>query len=132
MMLFVSPAILNASWLSWKKSYTMKGVGYPQFYLGGDIVALPKTWDSKYAMSATTYITNCAQNLERMISTAFSTTSTPFDENYHPEEDNSELCSPLELSFYCSLVGSTNWCVTLGRFDIQYALSTLSQYMCAP
>ena len=26
-----------------EKSYTMKGVGYPQFYLGGDVVDLPPT-----------------------------------------------------------------------------------------
>ena len=86
----------------------MKGVGYPQFYLDGDFVALPKTWNSKYTMSASTYITNRTQNLEWMTGTTFSTTSTPFAENYHPEEDNSELFNPLELSFHRSLVGSAN------------------------
>ena len=67
-----------------------------------------------------------------MTGTTFSTVSTPFSENYHPEEDTSDLCNALEQSFYRSIVGSANWCVTLGRFDIQYALSTLSQYTCAP
>ena len=27
-----------------EKSYTMKSFGYPQFYLGGDVVDLPPTW----------------------------------------------------------------------------------------
>ena len=97
-----------------EKSYTMKGVGYPQFYLGGDIVELPEEWNSKYAMSARTYIKNCVANLERMTGTTFSTVSTPFCENYHPEEDTSDLCNALEQSFYRSIVGSANWCVTLG------------------
>ena len=30
------------------------------------------------------------------------------------------------------LVGSVNWCVTLGRFDIHYAVSTLGRYSAAP
>ena len=93
---------------------------------------LPDTWSSKYAMSSHTYITNCVENLERMCQTTFKAYSTPFAENCHPEEDTSELCSPIEQSFYRSLIGSANWCVTLGRFDIQFALNTLSQYMCAP
>ena len=30
------------------------------------------------------------------------------------------------------LVGSANWCITLGRFDIHYAVSTLGRYSAAP
>ena len=63
------------------KYYTMKGVGYPQFYLGGDILEMPNSWKVKYAMSAKTYITNCVKNLEHMCGTHFAPYSTPFYEH---------------------------------------------------
>ena len=58
--------------------------------------------------------------------------NTPFGEEYHPELDNSELMEPHDISKYKSLIGSGNWLITLGRFDIQFAISTLSQYSMAP
>jgi len=58
--------------------------------------------------------------------------STPFEESYHPEEDTSDLCDADNISKYKSLLGSANWVVTLGRFDIAYAVNTLSRYTMAP
>lgn len=113
----------------------MKGVGYPQFYLGGDVVELPKSWASNgvsYGLSAHTYINNSTTNLERMCATTFKTSSVPFDPNYHAELDDSPLCSSAIMSKYRSLLGSANWVITLGRFDINYAVNTLAQYCVAP
>ena len=36
------------------------------------------------------------------------------------------------MSRYPSLLGSANWMITLGRFDINYAANTLAQYCVAP
>ena len=83
-----------------RKFYTMKGVGHPQYYLGGDVVKLPDTWDSNYGLSARTYIRNSVSNLETMCGTEFSHASTPFDDRYHPEEDTTELCPPKLHSQY--------------------------------
>jgi hypothetical protein len=58
--------------------------------------------------------------------------NTPLDEAYHPELDDSELCCPVVASKYRSMIGSANWILTLGRFDIAYALSTLARYSMAP
>ena len=118
-----------------KESYTMKGVGYPQFYLGGDVVQLPSSWKDHnitYGLSAHTYIGNCIPNLERMYDTTFKHVSVPFNPNYYAETDTSDFCSSTDMSRYRSLLGSANWVITLGRFDIQYAVSTLSQYCIAP
>jgi len=57
---------------------------------------------------------------------------TPFSEDYYPELEETELLSPPEILKYKSLLGSGNWLITLGRFDIQYAISTLAQYSMAP
>jgi hypothetical protein len=37
-----------------------------------------------------------------------------------------------EISIYKSLLGSANWIITLGRYDIAYATNTLSRYSMAP
>lgn len=53
-------------------------------------------------------------------------------ENYPPELDDSPLVSAEEASRYRTMTGSANWAVTLGRFDIHYATSTMSWYNAAP
>jgi len=119
-----------------KKVYVMKGVGKPQYYLGGDVVDVGEEWEKQginTAFSAETYIRNCLPKLAKMCDLEqFRKASTPFDEKYHPELDESELLDSLGISKYRSLIGSANWILTLGRFDIAYTLSTLSRYAMAP
>ena len=57
---------------------------------------------------------------------------TPMSEGYHPELDDSPLLSKGEASIFRSIIGSCNWIITLGRFDISYATSALSRYNMAP
>ena len=54
------------------------------------------------------------------------------DPEYHPELDETPLLDSDGISKYRSVIGSLNWVLTLGRFDIAYALSTLSRYNMAP
>ena len=92
---------------TWKKPYTMKGVGYPQFYLGGVVVDLPPTWKDhnvSFGLSAHTYIKNCTENLERMCDTTFKSYSVPMDPLYHAETDVSDLYSSADHSKYRSLL----------------------------
>jgi hypothetical protein len=114
----------------------MKGVGKPQYYLGGDVVELGEPWNREgifTAFSAETYIRNCLPRLATMCEMKeFKKYNTPISEELHPELDNSEFLEPLDISKYKSLIGSANWLITLGRFDIQFAISTLSQYSMAP
>ena len=45
---------------------------------------------------------------------------TPMDKGYHAELEDSP---PLDAEYhtrYRAMIGSLNWAVTLGRFDIQY------------
>ena len=62
----------------------------------------------------------------------FSRANTPFSDSYHAELEDSPLCDSEKISKYKSLIGSANWIITLGRFDIAYAVSTLSRYSVAP
>ena len=119
-----------------EKTYVMKGVGKPQYYLGGDVVELPPEWENEQcttAFSAHTYIKNCIPKLAKMCEKEkFKGYKTPFNDSYHAELDTSPLCDTEKISKYKSLIGSANWIITLGRFDIAYAVSTLSRYSVAP
>ena len=46
--------------------------------------------------------------------------------------DETELLPEDQISVYKSLLGSANWTITLGQFDIAYATNTLSRYSMAP
>ena len=119
-----------------RKEYVMKGVGAPQYYLGGDIVDLNPDWKQEgmtQAFAATTYIKNCVPKIKKMVGIeSLPKRNTPMSPEYHPELDETELCLPEEISKYRSMIGSANWILTLGRFDIAYALNTLSRYCMAP
>ena len=119
-----------------KKHYVMKGVGTPQYYLGGDIVELGDEWAAEgiqTAFSAQTYISNCLPKLAKMLSIEqFPKSNCPMAEEYHPELDKSPLCPASDITKFKSLLGSANWIIILGRFDIQYAVNTLSRYSNAP
>ena len=101
-----------------RKTYIMKGVGKPQYYLGGDVVELTKDWNQENvytAFSAQTYIQNCLPRLATMCGKEqFKACNTPFDEKYHPELDTTKFCNAEMISKFKSLVGSANWITTLG------------------
>ncbi|HEY9297802.1 MAG TPA: reverse transcriptase domain-containing protein, partial [Phormidium sp.] len=119
-----------------KKTYIMKGVGKPQYYLGGDVIDLGPEWEKegiKSAFSAETYIINTLPKLAKLCGfKEFRFWNTPFGEDYHAELDETPLVPSEKISLYQSLLGSANWVITLGRFDICYAINTLSRYAMAP
>ena len=114
----------------------MKDVGRPQYYLGGDVIQLGDEWEKEgisEALSAETYINNALPKLAKICDMEnFKKSTIPFSEDYHPELDDSELLTPEQIPVYQSLIGSANWIITLGRFDIAYAINTLSRYSMAP
>ena len=113
-----------------KKTYVMKGVGSPRYYLGGDFIDLDENWQKqglKNAFSADTYIGNALPKLAKMLGvTGFHKKGSPMDAGYHPELDETPLLPPEDISKYRSVMGSLNWILMLRRFDIAFALSTLS------
>src|SRR5687767_12885164 len=110
-----------------KRTYIMKGVGKPQYYLGGDVVGLGPEWEKEgisEAFSAETYIQNALPKLAKSCGLEeFRKHTTPFADKYHPELDESTLLLPDQISVYKSLLGSALWVITLGRFDIAYAIN---------
>ncbi|MCP4273878.1 MAG: hypothetical protein GY781_18300, partial [Gammaproteobacteria bacterium] len=136
-----------------KKDYMLKGVGIPEYYLGGNFHTtkdidntkevghdekdkhLSYQWlkhNIKTAFSAQTYIHTSIERLERMIGKEFALHNTPMSEAAHPELDDSALLNAEDHSKFRSLVGCANWLITLGRFDIAYAVNSLSRFSMQP
>ena len=119
-----------------QKTYTLKGVGSPEYYLGGNVEELGPEWekqDVRLALSAKTYIQNVVKkNAEMLGIQEFRSTNTPMSDQYFPEEDSTPLLDHDGISKYRSLVGTANWIITLGRFDVAYAVNSLSRYSGCP
>jgi hypothetical protein len=118
-----------------KRDYILKGVGRPEYYLGGDVVELDATWH-KYgvtqALSAKTYATNVVEKYETLFNMELRKYNSPMEKEYHPETDESELLDETGASKFRGLIGSANWMITLGRYDIAYATSSLARFAMAP
>jgi hypothetical protein len=53
-------------------------------------------------------------------------------EGYHPEKDDSPLCTEDDSAEYRSIIGCCIWIIVLGRFDIAYATSAMSRFNILP
>jgi hypothetical protein len=53
-------------------------------------------------------------------------------EGYHPEIDDSPLCTEYDSAKYRSIIGCCIWIIVLGRFDIAYATSAMSRFNMLP
>ena len=78
-----------------KKTYNLKGIGKPEYYLGGDIQSpLDEHWTSlgiNTAISAQTYIKNSVDRFEKLFDKNLPKAQTPMAEKDHPELDDSPL-----------------------------------------
>lgn len=119
-----------------QQSFILKGVGEPEYFLGADIQTLNQAWqqyDVKTAMSSETYIERMIQKFEAMEGgRKFVHASIPMNNEYHPELDDSPFLNALDATKFRGMIGSCNWLITLGRFDIHYAVNSLSRYSMQP
>jgi hypothetical protein len=56
----------------------------------------------------------------------------PLEKGDHPELDTSELLDQTGVQQYQSLIGSLQWAISLGRFDIATAVMSLSSFPALP
>jgi hypothetical protein len=120
---------------SLEKTYMLKNVGIPEYYSCGNVESLGEAW--KYqglglALSAKTYIQNVILKFEGLIGKEFKSIKTPLSEGYHPEVDDSPLCTEDDSAKYRSIIGCCIWMIILGRFDIAYATSAMSRFNMLP
>jgi hypothetical protein len=109
--------------------YKLKGVGEPEYHLGGNYFRDP---DGTLVWGAQKYISKLLENYERAYGELPPKYRSPMDKEAHPELDESPLMGPDDVKKYQSHIGALQWCVTLGRFDIACAVMTMSRFRIQP
>ena len=85
------------------------------------------------AMSPKKYIERMMFNYKKMFGDLPSmNVQSPLEHSDHPELDESELLDDEGVEKYQSLIGSQQWAILLGRFDIACAVQTMSSFRAAP
>jgi hypothetical protein len=113
-----------------KYKFKLKGSGPISFHLG---CGFNRDKDGVLVMDASQYIDRMATEYERMFGCKPHTRVTsPLERNDHPETDDSELLDEDGIQRYQSIIGSLQWAVSIGRFDITTAVMTMSGFRSAP
>ena len=114
-----------------QKTFKMKGVGPPDYHLGGNFKRLS---NGKLSWGSKTYIKKILDQYQRLFpqENFKKKTKTPLTPKYHPELDVSELLDTEGKRLYQSLIGMLQWAVTLGRYDIHQAVMTMSRFRDMP
>jgi hypothetical protein len=79
-----------------EKTYMLKSVGIPEYYLCRSIEFLGEAWKNqglRLALSAKTYIQNVIPIFECLFGNDFKPIKTPMSEGYHSQIDDSPLCT---------------------------------------
>ena len=112
-----------------KYKFKLKGTGPLKFLLGCDyfrengvLCAAPKK-----------YIEKMEASYERFFSKKPSRkVSSPLEKGDNPEIDDSDFLDENETKIYQSMIGSAQWVVSIGRFDVAVHLMTLSSFRAQP
>jgi hypothetical protein len=81
---------------SLENTYTLKSLGIPEYYLGGNVGFLGEAWKNQglgLSLSTKTYIQNVIPKFEGLFEKDFKPIKTPMSEGFHPEVDDSPLCT---------------------------------------
>jgi hypothetical protein len=92
---------------SLEKTYMLKSVGIPEYYLGEKIKFLGILWKNQglgFALSAKTYFQNVIPKFDGLFSKEFKPIKTPMIEGYHPGVDDSHLCTKDDSAKYRSII----------------------------
>jgi hypothetical protein len=116
--------------LETKHNIKLKGTRPITFHLGVDFT---RDNDNTLCISPTKYIEKLIKNYKKLFGMKpRQNVTSPLDKGDHPELDTSELCNEEQISQYQSMIGSLQWIVTIGRFDISTAVMTMSGFWVAP
>ena len=56
----------------------------------------------------------------------------PLGTKEHPELDKTPICNEKDHKHFQFIIGVCQWLIVSGRFDLSYAVSSLSRFSCAP
>jgi hypothetical protein len=112
-----------------ERKYKLKGVGDISYHLGGNFYRDP---DGTLAWGAKTYCKHVVNQYESIFGAQPKEYTSPIDKDDHPELDMTEDANPEEIKHDQSLIGSFQWAISLGRYDIFCATMSMGRFRCAP
>ena len=98
----------------------------------GDLKKIKVDGIEMWCTSAKTYILRVCEKIETLMGWKLRTFTSPERPNYHPELDVSDLLDLDGVSKYRMLIGSMNWVVILGRFDVCFTTQNFARYSAVP
>jgi hypothetical protein len=112
-----------------KHKFKLKGTRLIAFHLGMDFTG---DEDGTLCISPTKYIEKLIKNYGKSFGIKPKEYASPLEKGDHPQLDTSELCTTEQIAQYQSMIGSLQWIVTIGRFNVHTALMTMSGFHIAP
>jgi hypothetical protein len=112
-----------------KHKFKLKGTRPIAFHPGMDFT---RDNDGTLCISPFKYIEKLIKNYEKSFGIKPKEFASPLEKGDHPELDTSELCTIEQVAHYQSMIGSLQWIVTIGRFDIHTAVMTMSGFRITP
>jgi hypothetical protein len=112
-----------------RAGFKLKGVGPIKYHLGCDYT---RDTDGTLCCGPKKYIEKMVAAYEQMFGETPKHFSSPLEKNDHPELDDSPELGSDDTTKYQSMIGALQWAVSLGRFDIQTAVMTMSRFRAEP
>jgi hypothetical protein len=110
-------------------NFKLKGSGPTSFHLGCDFFCDD---DGVLCYAPKKYIVRMLDTYERIFGKQSKQVITPLNKGDHPEMDTSDLLEVDDINIYQSLIGTLQWVIQIGRFDITTSVMTLSRFRAAP
>ena len=113
-----------------KYKFKLKGTGPIEVHLGMDF---HRDKEGDLCISSAKFIDKLICTYEKFFGEKpKQNVTSPLEKGDHPELDTSELLDSHGITIYQSLIGSLQWAVSIGRFDIHTAVMTMSGFRVAP
>jgi hypothetical protein len=113
-----------------KYNFKLKGTGPITYHLGMDF---DREKDGTLCIAPRKYIEKMISNYQKFFGeTPKQNVSSPLEKGDHPELDTSELLDSEGITIYQSLIGALQWVISIGRFDVNTSVMTLSGFCAAP
>ena len=109
--------------------FKLKGVGSMKYHLGCDYF---RDEDGTLCFGPRKYIDKMIEQFERMFGTKPKEYTSPLEKSDHPEIDSSPELDANGIKMYQSMIGSLQWAISLGRFDIHTCTMSMSRFRTEP
>ena len=101
-----------------KYNFKLKGTGEVKFHLECDFF---RDEDNNLFYQPRKYIKKCLDTYQRIFGELPKKANSPLPKGDHPELDTTALLDVEQCRIYQSLIGSLQWAIQIGRFDVATA-----------